>query len=112
MTGIYRKKLCGIFSFVLALWVVIAGIFSAIRPILVKAATILSYEQTSVTDDLKNATINGKPFDWTEYSFDENKETQVLTLAEYCYSFYENMQDGYGKPSNFDKRNVTSFVTS
>ncbi len=96
MTEIYRKKLCGIFSFVLALWVVIAGIFSAIRPILVKAATILSYEQTSVTDDLKNATINGKPFDWTEYSFDENKETQVLTLAEYCYSFYENMQDGYG----------------
>lgn len=96
MTGIYRKKLCGIFSFVLALWVVIAGIFSAILPILVKAATILSYEQTSVTDDLKNATINGKPFDWTEYSFDENKETQVLTLAEYCYSFYENMQDGYG----------------
>lgn len=96
MTRIFRKVFSGIISFALALWVVMAGIFSAVLPISAKADTVVSYEQTNVLDDLKQSTIEGKPFSLTDYSFNAFKETEMLSLVEYCYSFYANMQDSYG----------------
>lgn len=97
MTRVFKKIFHGIISFVLALWVVMAGLFPAVLPgVFAKADTVLTYEQTNVMDDLKQSTIEGKPFSLTDYSFNAFKETEVLSFVEYCYSFYENMQDSYG----------------
>ena len=96
MTRIFKKIFYGIISFALALWVVIAGFFPAVLPISANADTVVAYEQTNVMDDLKQSTIEGKPFSLTDYSFNAFKETKVLSFVEYCYSFYENRQDSYG----------------
>ena len=93
-----RKILKGIFtaviSFALTLLTVVAGVFPA--TISVSAEETITYEQTNVMDDLKGSTINGKEFSLTDYNFDAYKETQMISFVEYCYSFYQNMQDNYG----------------
>ena len=93
-----RKILKGIFtaviSFALTLLTVVAGIFPA--TISVQAEETITYEQTNVMDDLKGSTINGKKFSLTDYNFNAYKETQMISFVEYCYSFYQNMQDNYG----------------
>lgn len=53
-------------------------------------------DSTNVMDDLESATVDGEPFDFRDYAFDESAETNVFTFAEYCYSFYGNMQGNYG----------------
>ena len=94
MKKIFKRIFSAVISFALAVLGLVAGIFPATFP--VQAETALTYEQTNVLDDLTNATIDGKPFSLTDYNFDKNKETQVLSFVEYCYSFYENKQDKYG----------------
>ena len=56
----------------------------------------IRFEQTNVMDDLENSSVDGKPFDVRDYAFNNQKEAQVLMLAEYCYSFYANLQDNFG----------------
>ena len=80
MTRVFKKIFYGIISFALALWVVIAGFFPAVLPISANADTVIAYEQTNVMDDLKQSTIEGKPFSLTDYSFNAFKETKVLSL--------------------------------
>ena len=83
MTRIFKKIFCGIISFALSLWVVMAGLFPAVLPTYsAKASTVLTYEQTNVMDDLKQSTIDGKPFSLTEYSFNAFKETKVLSFVD------------------------------
>ena len=53
-------------------------------------------DRTNVMDDLESATVDGEPFDFRDYAFDESSETNVFAFAEYCYSFYGNMQGNYG----------------
>ena len=96
MTRIVRKIFYAMFSFVLSFLVVMAGIFPAVLPASAEQTSKSVYEQTNVLDDLTNATIDGKPFSLTEYNFDERKETQLLVLSEYCYSFYKDKQESYG----------------
>ena len=95
MTRIGKKIFLCILSLALTLMVWVVGIFPTALPIPAKATTVLSYEQTNVMDDLRNATIDGKPFSVTDYPFDEKKDTRVLSLVEYCYSFYEEKQGNY-----------------
>ncbi len=54
------------------------------------------FDKTNVLDDLEDTTIDGKAFSLEDYSFNSKKQTTVLLLAEYCYSFYENKQGNYG----------------
>ena len=56
----------------------------------------IRFEQTNVMDDLENSSVDGKPFDVRDYAFNNQKEAQVLMLAEYCYSFYANLQGNFG----------------
>lgn len=56
----------------------------------------LEFDETYVIDDLNASSINGKKFDISDYSFSAFKQTDVLYLAEYCYSAYANMQYNYG----------------
>ena len=61
------------------------------------AETVVSaFEQQNVMDDLDGMTIDGKAFSVKDYAFDESKPTQVLMLAEFCYSFYSDRQDDFG----------------
>ena len=94
-----RKILKGIFtaviSFALTLLTVVAGAIPATISVSAEES-VATYEQTNVMDDLKGSTINGKEFSLTDYNFDAFKETKVLSFVEYCYSFYQNMQDNYG----------------
>ncbi len=53
-------------------------------------------DSSNVMDDLESSTVDGEPFDLRDYAFDENAETNVLAFAEYCYSFYSNLQGNYG----------------
>ena len=94
MGKILKRILTAVISFALMLLTVVAGIFPATISVL--AEERVTYEQTNVMDDLKGAKVNGKAFSLTEYSFDTAKETQVISFVEYCYSFYQNLQDNYG----------------
>lgn len=53
-------------------------------------------DSSNVMDDLQSSTVDGEPFDFRDYAFDENAETNVFAFAEYCYSFYSNLQSNYG----------------
>lgn len=53
-------------------------------------------DSSNVMDDLQSSTVDGEPFDFRDYAFDENTETNVFAFAEYCYSFYSNLQGNYG----------------
>lgn len=53
-------------------------------------------DSSNVMDDLQSSTVDGEAFDFRDYAFDEQGETNVFALAEYCYSFYSNMQGNYG----------------
>ncbi|MBQ3220593.1 MAG: hypothetical protein IJB34_01375 [Clostridia bacterium] len=119
MARICRKISFAILSFALSLLVVIAGLFPAVLPsVSASASTALTYEQTDVMDDLKQSTIDGEPFSLKKYGFNAFKDTQVLSLVEYCYSFYRNKQDNYGlyiylynpKGLNFDVNNQLNCV--
>ena len=96
MRVVCKKWIFAILSVLFSLWVVIAGVMPAKPPIQAKADTVLSYEQTNVLDDLKNSTIGGKEFSLEDFNFSTRKKTQVLSFVEYCYSFYENLQDNFG----------------
>ena len=94
-----RKILKGIFtaviSFALTVLTVVAGVVPA--TIFVKAEdTTVAYEQTNVMDDLKGSVVGGKQFTLSDYGFIASRETQVVAFVEYCYSFYQNLQDYYG----------------
>lgn len=56
----------------------------------------VSFDDTNVLDDLESSTVNGKPFDFLAYAFDEDKKLQIINLVEYCYSYKANMRDNYG----------------
>lgn len=94
MRKIFKHIFTAVISFALTLLTVVAGIFPA--TISVQAEETITYEQTNVMDDLKGSTINGKEFSLTDYNFDAYKETQMISFVEYCYSFYQNLQDNYG----------------
>lgn len=55
-----------------------------------------AFEQTNVLDDLKKSTVNDEPFNFTEWNFDESKDTQIISFIEFCYSFYTSKQADYG----------------
>lgn len=55
-----------------------------------------AYEARNVMDDLKGATIDGEPLDLSQYTFDANKNVQIISFVEFCYSPYEEKQSDYG----------------
>lgn len=85
MTKTERKQtiMRAFFSFVLiavlAVAMVIGGGFTA--PTAYAATNDdLQFDETYVMDDLEGMTINGKPFDIADYSFDESRNTGVGCL--------------------------------
>ena len=55
-----------------------------------------AYENTNVLDDLEGATIGGKTFDIADYPHDGDGKPQLISLAEFCYSYYVDKQGDFG----------------
>ena len=71
-------------------------LLAMMQPIVVSAAEKNNaFDSTSVLDDLKDATVNGKKFDFSDYPFDENGTLQVINFVEYCYSYKANQRGNY-----------------
>ncbi len=54
------------------------------------------YEETNVLNNLKGSTIGGKPFDLKDYPHSETGKPQIISLVEFCYSYYADRQSDYG----------------
>lgn len=91
--GIKQKIILCIMAFIM----VFCTIISVVQPTIAMAAeNEKNFDNTNVLDDLKSSTTNGKPFDITQYPFDEDKDAQVISFVEYCYSYKANLRDNYG----------------
>ena len=55
-----------------------------------------AYENTNVLDNLEGSTIGGKEFDIADYPHNDNGQPQVISLVEFCYSYYADRQSDYG----------------
>lgn len=53
------------------------------------------YEQTNVMSNLEGSTIGGKTFDVKDYPHNEAGSPQIISLVEFCYSYYGDRQDDY-----------------
>lgn len=54
------------------------------------------YENTNVLDDLEGSTIGGKTFDIADYPHNGDGKPQLISLAEFCYSYYADKQGDFG----------------
>ncbi len=68
------------------------GFLSAFAAIDVQTA----YENTNVLDNLDGATIGGKTFDIADYPHNDEGRPQVISLVEFCYSYYADKQGDFG----------------
>ena len=56
----------------------------------------VSFDKTSVLEDLQSSTINGQSFDLNDYPADVNGSVKIVNFVEYCYSATKNMRENYG----------------
>ena len=74
----------------------------------VKKEVVTDFSKTNVLDDLESSTVNGQLFDITDYPYSEQRDVQLITMVEYCYSFESGNLDHYGlylyiyNPKNLD----------
>lgn len=61
-----------------------------------RAESALSYDNTNVLDDLEGATIDGEPFNLSDYAPNAYTKTDVILFSEYCYGYYSNTRSNYG----------------
>lgn len=85
-----------VFLCIIAMALVVSSLFGMALPTFALAAENNKFDQTDVLDDLSSSKINGKPFDITDFTFDETKDIQVISFVEYCYSYKANLRDNYG----------------
>ena len=95
---IYAKGKNRFLFCIIALVMVVCTLFTTLHSTVAYAAEKreIAYDKTNVLDDLTSSSANGKPFDIKNYPFDENKDAQVISFIEYCYSFKANLRDNYG----------------
>ena len=55
-----------------------------------------AYENTNVLDNLDGAIIGGKAFDIADYPHNDEGRPQVISLVEFCYSYYADKQSDFG----------------
>ena len=56
-----------------------------------------AFDSSPVLEDLTNSVNeNGEPFDITDYPYDEDGQTGLVTFTEYAYSYAENMRGYWG----------------
>ena len=55
-----------------------------------------AYENTNVLDNLEGSTIGGKEFDIADYPHNDSGVPQIISLIEFCYSYYADKQTDFG----------------
>lgn len=78
-----------IFSFVIAP-------FGSSYTYTARAESVAEFELRNVLDDLKGMTVDGKAFDVKDYAFDSQRDVQIISFVEYCYSYVSDKQSDYG----------------
>lgn len=99
MTTLKTKIKIGLLAVMLLLFTAFYPIFNNSIPLAYAANNDIKFDDTNVLDDLKSSTVNGKPFNLSDfpYSTDGTKiEPKILSFIEYCYSYKINMQSNYG----------------
>lgn len=61
-----------------------------------RAAESIGYDGTNVLDDLEGVTIDGEPFNLSDYAPNAYTKTDVILFSEYCYGYYTTMRSAYG----------------
>ena len=56
----------------------------------------LEFDKTYVLDDLEGSAVDGVPFNVADYPYSVNKDVEMLSFVEYCYSPYDNLRENYG----------------
>ncbi len=80
-----------------------------------RADEAAAYDNTDVLDDLEGAIIEGKPFNLSDYDFDDSKNLTVISFAEYCYSYDPDNLNDYAlyiyvyNPQGLDITDNTTF---
>ena len=93
MTTTIRNRLV----LLLILTVTVVGIvLTAVPSTALAEESGVAFDSTDVLDDLTSSTVNGEKFDLKNYPFDEEKQIQVLSFVEYCYSYRANQRGNYG----------------
>ena len=54
-----------------------------------------AYENTNVLDNLEGSTIGGKEIYIAEHPHKDNGKPQVISLLEFCYSYYADRQEDF-----------------
>lgn len=93
---VVKKILLGVIAMLLVLISVFATPMSIVAASISEESSNPDYSKTNVLDDLRHCTINGKPFNIADFPYDENKDIQVISFVEYCYSYKANQRDNYG----------------
>ena len=55
-----------------------------------------AFEERNVLDDLTGGTVGGKKFSLTDYPHNSDSKPQIVSLTEFCYSYYAEKQGDYG----------------
>ncbi len=72
------------------------AVFFLIFSISSSAETGKTIDETSVLDDLKSTSINGIPFNFSDYVFNENRKIQVISFIEYGFTYKEKEMNHFG----------------
>lgn len=67
-----------------------------ISPAFAETDIVTAFECTNVYDDLTGSTLGGSSFDIAEYPHNSVGKPQIISFAEFCYSYYANNQSDYG----------------
>lgn len=68
---------------------------SAVKALAATATSAVeAYETQNVTEDLKDMTISGKPFDLSDYPSDVNAVPQLISFVEFAYDGADNRDYG------------------
>jgi hypothetical protein len=87
--------LAGLLSCLLIIFIFLYTTDISARTACADTSVTSAIDTSDVLDDLNRSTINGKPFALSDYGKSSDKDTQVLTFVEYCFSYYANAQDNY-----------------
>ena len=85
-------------AFLLALLVCFGAVMGGQGTLSAFAATDVqtAYENTNVLDNLEGSTIGGKEFNIADYPHNDSGKPQIISLVEFCYSYYADRQADYG----------------
>ena len=92
-----RKIIGKITAVILALFLVLCAVMGGQGNSASAASEIqAAFEESNVLDDLTGGTVGGKKFSLADYPHNSEGKPQIVSFAEFCYSYYAEKQGDYG----------------